>query len=54
MVFDPVGCQAGRAAFKATAFEGKFIVIGYASGERARVDDPALCLYLFDLYRGYI
>jgi NADPH2:quinone reductase len=37
MVFDPVGGKAGRAAFKALAFEGKFIVIGYASGEWARI-----------------
>jgi NADPH:quinone reductase len=40
MVFDPVGGKAGRAAFKATAFEGKFIVIGYASGEWARITLP--------------
>ena len=40
MVFDPVGGKAGRAAFKATAFEGKFIVIGYASGEWAQIALP--------------
>lgn len=40
MVFDPVGGKAGRAAFKATAFEGKFVVIGYASGEWARIALP--------------
>lgn len=40
MVFDPVGGKAGRAAFKATAFEGKFIVIGYASGEWAHIALP--------------
>lgn len=40
MVFDPVGGKAGRAAFKATAFEGKFVVIGYASGEWARISLP--------------
>lgn len=40
MVFDPVGGKLGRAAFKATAFEGKFIVIGYASGEWARIALP--------------
>lgn len=40
MVFDPVGGKAGRAAFKATAFEGKFIVIGYASGEWAHITLP--------------
>ncbi|PLW69695.1 NADPH:quinone oxidoreductase family protein [Pseudohalioglobus lutimaris] len=40
MVFDPVGGKAGRAAFKAIAFEGKFIVIGYASGEWAQITLP--------------
>ena len=40
MVFDPVGGKAGRAAFKALAFEGKFIVIGYASGEWAQISLP--------------
>lgn len=40
MVFDPVGGKAGRAAFKATAFEGKYIVIGYASGEWAHIALP--------------
>ena len=40
MVFDPVGGKAGRAAFKATAFEGRFVVIGYASGEWARISLP--------------
>jgi NADPH2:quinone reductase len=40
MVFDPVGGKAGRAAFKATAFEGKFIVIGYASGDWAQIALP--------------
>jgi NADPH2:quinone reductase len=40
MVYDPVGGKAGRAAFKATAFEGKFIVIGYASGEWAQIALP--------------
>jgi NADPH2:quinone reductase len=38
VVFDPVGGKPGRAAFKATAFEGRFLVIGFASGEWARVD----------------
>lgn len=33
LVYDPVGGKAGKAAFKATAFEGRFLVIGYASGE---------------------
>lgn len=37
VVFDPVGGKAARAAFKATAFEGRFIVIGYASGDWARI-----------------
>jgi NADPH2:quinone reductase len=40
MVFDPVGGKAGRAAFKATAFEGRFVVIGYASGEWAQISLP--------------
>ena len=38
VVFDPVGGKPGRAAFKATAFEGRFVVIGFASGEWARVN----------------
>ncbi|MCP4755293.1 MAG: NADPH:quinone oxidoreductase family protein [Proteobacteria bacterium] len=38
VVFDPVGGKPGRAAFKATAFEGRFVVIGFASGEWARID----------------
>ena len=33
VVYDPVGGAPGRAAFMATAFEGRFVVIGYASGE---------------------
>lgn len=33
VVYDPVGGKAGRAGFKAVAFEGRFVVIGYASGE---------------------
>jgi NADPH2:quinone reductase len=40
VVYDPVGGKAGRAAFKATAFEGRFVVIGYASGEWARISLP--------------
>lgn len=40
IVFDPVGGKAGRAAFKATAFEGRFLLIGYASGEWARISLP--------------
>ena len=40
IVFDPVGGKAGRAAFKATSFEGRFVVIGYASGEWARISLP--------------
>lgn len=38
IVFDPVGGKPGRAAFKATGFEGRFVVIGFASGEWARVN----------------
>lgn len=37
MVFDPVGGKPGRAAFKALGFEGRFVIIGYASGEWARI-----------------
>ena len=37
LVFDPVGGKAGRAAFKALAFEGRFLIIGYASGEWAHI-----------------
>ena len=33
IVYDPVGGEAGRAAFEATGFEGRFVIIGYASGE---------------------
>jgi NADPH2:quinone reductase len=40
VVFDPVGGRPGRAAFKATAFEGRFVVIGYASGEWPRISLP--------------
>ena len=40
VVYDPVGGKAGRAAFKATAFEGRFVVIGYASGEWAQISLP--------------
>ena len=40
VVYDPVGGKAGRAAFKATAFEGRFVVIGYASGEWPRISLP--------------
>jgi len=38
VVFDPVGGKPGRAAFKAIAFEGRFVVIGFASGEWARIN----------------
>ncbi len=37
VVYDPVGGRPGRAAFEATAFEGRFVIIGYASGEWAQV-----------------
>ena len=40
VVFDPVGGRAGRAAFKATAFEGRYVVIGYASGEWVNITLP--------------
>ncbi|WOJ98205.1 zinc-binding dehydrogenase [Congregibacter brevis] len=40
IVFDPVGGKAARAAFNAIAFEGRFVVIGYASGEWARIALP--------------
>ncbi len=40
VIFDPVGGKPGRAAFKATAFEGRFVVIGYASGEWPRISLP--------------
>jgi NADPH2:quinone reductase len=40
VIYDPVGGKAGRAAFKATAFEGRFVVIGYASGEWPKIDLP--------------
>ena len=39
-MFDPVGGKAGRAAFKALGFEGKFLLIGYASGEWAQIALP--------------
>lgn len=38
VVFDPVGGEASRSAFEATAREGRFILIGYASGSWAPVD----------------
>jgi NADPH2:quinone reductase len=38
VIFDPVGGKPGRAAFKAMAFEGRFVVIGFASGEWARIN----------------
>ncbi len=38
LVYDPVGGRAGRAAFEALAFEGRFVVIGYASGEWPRIE----------------
>ena len=42
VIYDPVGGKAGRAAFKATAFEGRFVVIGYASGEWSRIELPEI------------
>lgn len=38
VVFDPVGGRPGRAAFEALAFEGRFVVIGYASGEWPKIE----------------
>ncbi len=40
IVYDPVGGKAGRAGFKAIAFEGRFVVIGYASGEWPQISLP--------------
>jgi NADPH2:quinone reductase len=40
VVYDPVGGKAARAGFKATAFEGRFVVIGYASGEWPHISLP--------------
>jgi NADPH2:quinone reductase len=40
VVYDPVGGKAGRAGFKATAFEGRFVIIGYASGEWPQISLP--------------
>jgi NADPH2:quinone reductase len=37
VVFDPVGGRPGRAGFDALAFEGRFVVIGYASGEWPKI-----------------
>ena len=42
VIYDPVGGKAGRAAFKATAFEGRFVVIGYASGEWPKIELPEI------------
>jgi NADPH2:quinone reductase len=38
VIYDPVGGKPARAAFKAIAFEGRFVVIGFASGEWARIN----------------
>jgi len=40
VVYDPVGGKAGRAGFDATGFEGRFVIIGYASGEWPRISLP--------------
>jgi NADPH2:quinone reductase len=40
VIFDPVGGKPGRSAFKATAFEGRFVIIGYASGEWPKISLP--------------
>ncbi|NQX90112.1 MAG: NADPH:quinone oxidoreductase family protein [Halioglobus sp.] len=37
LVYDPVGGEPARAAFEAIGFEGRFIMIGYASGEWPRI-----------------
>lgn len=42
VVFDPVGGKPGYAAFKATAFEGRFVVIGYASGQWPDIKLPEI------------
>jgi NADPH2:quinone reductase len=36
-VFDPVGGAMSEAALRATAWNGRFLVIGFASGEIARI-----------------
>jgi NADPH2:quinone reductase len=38
VVYDPVGGEPGRAAFLATAFEGRFVLIGFAAGDWPRID----------------
>jgi NADPH2:quinone reductase len=40
VVYDPVGGKAGRAGFDATGFEGRFVIIGYASGEWPPISLP--------------
>jgi len=40
VVYDPVGGAAGRAGFDATGFEGRFVIIGYASGEWPSISLP--------------
>jgi NADPH2:quinone reductase len=37
VVFDPVGGRYSEAALRSTAWEGRFLVIGFAAGEIARV-----------------
>jgi NADPH2:quinone reductase len=41
VVYDPVGGQYSEPALRATAWEGRFLVIGFAAGEI-----PAIPLYL--------
>ncbi len=40
IVYDPVGGKPGRAGFDAIAFEGRFVIIGYASGEWPKISPP--------------
>ncbi len=37
VVLDPVGGEVSEAALRSTAFDGRFLVVGFASGEIARV-----------------
>jgi NADPH2:quinone reductase len=37
VVYDPVGGELSEAALRATAFDGRFLVVGFASGEIAKI-----------------
>ena len=37
MVYDPVGGDLAEAALRATAWEGRFLVIGFAAGDIPRI-----------------